>query len=213
MERRAFIVGGLGVLAGPLAATAQPPIRIGVSLGQTGAYAALAQNRLRGTSLCIKHANEKGGVLGRTLQLVVEDDQSKTANAVRIYEQLISQERVDLILSPIGAPLVDAVATVAEKYRMPMVAPGGGSTSIFKKGRRFLFQVLSPSEAWLEGFVELAVRHGLKTIALINEGTLFPRTVVDGASEFAKKRGLQVVFAEAYPRGTTGCAPLRIRST
>jgi branched-chain amino acid transport system substrate-binding protein len=215
LNRRAFLCGTICTALGtPRAARAQPPIRIGVSLGQTGAYAALAQNRLRGTLLCVKHANEKGGVLGRKLQLVVEDDQSKADIAVRIYERLIGQEKVDLTLSPVGSPLVDAVANVTEKNRIPMVAPGGAATSIFKKGRRFLFQVLSPSEAWLEGFVELAVRHGLKTIALINEGTLFPRTVVDGASEFAKKRGLQVVFTEAYARGTTDFAAIlgRVRA-
>jgi branched-chain amino acid transport system substrate-binding protein len=203
---RAFIAGVvvLGPSIGLVAlAVAQPPIRIGVSLGQTGAYAALAQNRLRGSQLCVKHVNEQGGVLGRKLQLVVEDDQSKGAIAVGIYDRLISQDKVDLTLSPIGSPLVDAVANVTEKYHMPMVAPGGGATSIFKKGRRFLFQVLSPSETWLEGFVELAARHGLKTIALINERTLFPKTVVEGASEVARKKGLRVVFTESYPRGTT----------
>ena len=58
-------------------AEAQTPIRIGASLSQTGPYAALGQNQLRGYQLCVKHANEKGGVLGRRIELVVEDDQSR----------------------------------------------------------------------------------------------------------------------------------------
>ena len=52
-------------------AEAQPPIRIGASLSQTGAYAATGQNQLRGYQLCVKHLNDKGGVLGRKLALVV----------------------------------------------------------------------------------------------------------------------------------------------
>ena len=52
-------------------AEAQSPIRIGASLSQTGAFAALGQNQLRGYQLCVKHVNEKGGVLGRKLELVV----------------------------------------------------------------------------------------------------------------------------------------------
>lgn len=58
------------------AAHAQSPIRIGASLAQTGAYAALAQPQLRGYQLCVKQMNEKGGVLGRKLELLVYDDAS-----------------------------------------------------------------------------------------------------------------------------------------
>jgi branched-chain amino acid transport system substrate-binding protein len=69
---------------------AQPPIRIGASASKTGTYAALGQNQLRGYQLCVKHTNEKGGLLGRKLELLVEDDQSQPATAVRIYERLIT---------------------------------------------------------------------------------------------------------------------------
>ena len=61
--------------------------------------------------------------------------------------------------------------------------------------------MFSRSEENFEGFVELVARNGLKTIALINEDSLFPHAAVKGASELAKRRGLQVVFAEAYPQG------------
>ena len=65
-----------GILAAPFAVEAQPPIRIGASLAQTGALAAVGQSQLRGYQLCVKHLNDKGGVLGRTLELVVYDDGS-----------------------------------------------------------------------------------------------------------------------------------------
>jgi len=58
---------------------AQPPLRIGASVSQTGAYAATGQNQLRAYQLCIKQTNERGGILGRRLQLVVEDDHSEPA--------------------------------------------------------------------------------------------------------------------------------------
>ena len=57
-------------------AKAQLPLRIGASVFQTGAYAALGQKQLRGYQLCVKHLNEKGWVLGRKLELVVHDDGS-----------------------------------------------------------------------------------------------------------------------------------------
>jgi ABC-type branched-subunit amino acid transport system substrate-binding protein len=55
-------------------------------------YADPGQDPLRGRQLCVKHTNENGGVLGRRIELVVEDDESKAPTAVAIYETLITLE-------------------------------------------------------------------------------------------------------------------------
>jgi len=191
---------------------AQPPIRIGASASGTGAYAALGQNQLRGYELCVKDTNERGGVLGRKLELVVEDDRSQPATAVRIYERLITEEKVDFVLGPYGSPMTAPVSDVTRKHRMPMVAPTLGTTSVVRNGRGYIFQVYSPSEVYLEGFVELVARHGLKTIALIGEDSLFPQAALKGASDLATKKGLQVVFTEAYPRGSLDFSAILTRA-
>jgi branched-chain amino acid transport system substrate-binding protein len=197
----ALVFAALGVVAAP--SLAQGPIRIGASLSQTGTYAALGQNQQRGYQLCAKHMNEKGGVLGRKLEFVFYDDQSQPATAVRLYERLITQDKVDLLMGPYSSAITEAVANVNERYKMPIVAPMASTTSIFKKGRKFVFMVQSPAEVYLEGLIDLAVKKGLKTLALINEDTLFPKATVQGTLELAKKKGLQVVFVEAYPKGNT----------
>jgi branched-chain amino acid transport system substrate-binding protein len=184
-------------------AEAQPPIRIGATLAQTGVYAALGQNQLRGYQLCVKHRNDKGGVLGRKLELVQYDDGSDPATAVRLYEKLITQDKVDLVLGPFGSPISEPVANVNEKYRMPMVAPAASTTSIFKKGRKFIFMMLPPAESFLEGLLDMAAKKGLKTVALINADEIFARAVIQGTIELAKKKGLQLVFVDAYPEGNT----------
>ncbi|HWU37412.1 MAG TPA: amino acid ABC transporter substrate-binding protein, partial [Candidatus Acidoferrum sp.] len=208
---RTFMVvaASVGVWAAlATAASPQGPIRIGASLSLTGPYAPFGQNRLRGYQLCFKHMNEKGGVLGRKLELVVEDDQSEPATAVRIYENLITQGKVDAILGPYSSPITDAVADVSEKHKMPMVSPGGDASSIYQKGRRFVFLVQSPGDAYLEGFIDLAAKRGLRTLAVINEDTLFPKATAQGTLDLAKKKGLQVILAETYPKGTTDFAPI-----
>ena len=183
-------------------AEAQPPIRIGATLPQTGVYAAPGQNLRHGYQLCVKHMNDKGGVLGRKLELVQYDDGSDPATAVRLYEKLITQDKVDLVLGPFGSPITDAVANVTEKHKMPMMTHAA-TPSIFKKGRKFVFTVLPPSEVNLEGLIDLAAKKGLKTLAIINEDNILAKAVAHGTMELAKKKGLQVVFTEAYPQGTT----------
>jgi len=201
------LLGGtlaLAVLVGLVAAAAaQQPVRIGASLSLTGSYAALGQNQQRGYQLCAKHVNEKGGVLGRKVEFAFYDDQSQPATGVRLYEKLITQDKVEAIMGPYSSAITEAVANVNEKYRMPMVAPMASTTAIFRKGRKFIFMVQSPAEVYLEGLIDLAARRGLKTVAIINEDTLFPKATVQGTVDLAKQKGLQVVFVEAYPKGNT----------
>ena len=160
LSRFSRLVTLLSFLLGAVApvAEAQPPIRIGATLSQTGAYAALGQNTLRGYQLCVKHLNEKGGVLGRKLELVVYDDASDPATAVRLYETLITQDKVHLVLGPYSSPISEAVADVTEKHKMPMVAPTAAATSIYRKGRKFIFMVLPPSRVSRRGSVTSASR-------------------------------------------------------
>ena len=205
MQRITVIAFASAMLLGALggAAYAQAPIKIGASMSTTGPLAAVGQNQLRGYQLCVKQANEKGGVLGRKLELVFYDDASAPSTAVVLYEKLITQDKVDLVLGPSTTPITDAVANVTEKHKMPMVASNSSGTSIYRKGRKFIFSMNPPAEVQLEGLIDLAARKGLKTLALLNPDNLFGRAMTQGAIELAKKKGLQVVLVDAYPDGST----------
>jgi branched-chain amino acid transport system substrate-binding protein len=198
-------------LSAAASADAQPPIRIGGSYSNTGTYAALGQTVQRGHQLCVKHANEGGGVLGRKIEFTAEDDQSDTATSVAIYERLLVQTKVDAVFAPYSSPITDAVADVIEKHRKPLVACCAGTTSSFRKGRKFVFMLISPAEVYLEGLIDTAAKRGLKTIAVIHEDTPFPKAITQGALELAKRRGLQAVVVEAYPRKTTDFSAILAR--
>jgi len=195
-------------VGGVVPATAQGPIRIGASLSLTGTYAKLGKNQHEGYQLCEKELNAKGGVLGRKVQFVVYDDQSMPATAVRLYEKLITEDKVDAIMGPYSSPVTEAAVNVTEKYKKVMVAPLAATTSIFKKGRKYIFMVISPAEVYLEGLLDMAAKRALKTVAVVNEDTLFSKAAASGAVELAKKKGLQVVFTEAYPKGNTDFSAL-----
>jgi branched-chain amino acid transport system substrate-binding protein len=132
---------------------------------------------------------------------VIRDDGSDGQAAIRIYEKLIMEDKVDAVMGPYSSPITDAVAEVTEKHRRLMVAPAAGTTAIWEKGRRYLVMVLSPLEVSTEGTIDLAARNGLKTIGLI--GALARPAIVKGALEVAKKKGLDVVVYEVFPPGTT----------
>ena len=196
------------VMTGALPAAAQAPIKIGASISMTGTYAKPGLYQKEGYELCMQEANDKGGLLGRKIELVVYDDQSTPTTGQRLYEKLITEDKVDVVMGPYSSAISEAVANVTEKYKKVMVAPLAATTSIFKKGRKYIFMVISPAEVYLEGLVDIAAKRGLKTIAIVNEDTLFPKTAANGTAEFAKKRGLQIVLQEAYPKGNTDFSAL-----
>ncbi len=194
----------IGLLSDALPVQAQAPIRIGASLSLTGTYA-------QPDELCAEHLNAKGGMLGRKVEFVMYDDQSMPATAVRLYEKLITEDKVDAVMGPYSSPITEAVANVSEKYQKVMVSPLAATTSIFRKGRKYIFMVISPAEAYLEGLVDMAAKRGLKTVAVLNEDTLFTKASAVGVAEIAKKKGMQVVLQEAYPKGNTDFSALLVK--
>jgi len=198
----ALTVVSLLVFGAPWLSMAQQPIRIGASMALTGKYSLQGGYGREGYQLCEKHVNAGGGVLGRPIQFVIQDDASDEKTAVRVYEKLITEDRVDAVLGPYSSPITDAVADVTEKHRKVMIAPMAGTTSLWEKGRKYLIMVISPVELTPEGFIDLAARFGLKTIAMLNEDGLVAKAAAKGAGELAKKKNLDVVFSETYPKGT-----------
>jgi len=195
----------------PLPVDAQTPIKIGASMSVTGTYAKPGTYQKQGYDVCIDELNAKGGILGRKVELVIYDDQSTPATAVRLYEKLITEDKVDAVMGPYSSAVSEAVANVTEKYKKVMVAPLAATTSIFKKGRKYIFMVITPAENYLDGLIDMAAKRGLKTVAIINEDTLFPKASAAGTAEAAKKRGMQVVLQEAYPKGNTDFSALLVK--
>jgi branched-chain amino acid transport system substrate-binding protein len=195
----------------PLPVAAQTPIKIGASMSVTGTYAKPGTYQKQGYDVCIDELNAKGGILGRKVELVIYDDQSTPATAVRLYEKLITEDKVDAVMGPYSSAVSEAVANVTEKYKKVMVAPLAATTSIFKKGRKYIFMVITPAENYLDGLIDMAAKRGLKTVAIINEDTLFPKASASGTVEAAKKRGMQVVLQEAYPKGNTDFSALLVK--
>src|SRR5262247_533211 len=211
---RTFLGGAtaLVVLAGTLPAQAQQgPIKIGASMSLTGTYAKPGSYQKEGYEICADEVNAKGGVLGRKIEFVLYDDQSMPATAVKLYEKLITDDKVEAVWGPYSSAVFVEDTEGTEKYKKVMVAPLAATTSIFKKGRKYIFMVVSPAEVYLDGLIDMAAKRGLKTVAVINEDTLFPKASAAGAAEQAKKRGMQVVLLEAYPKGNTDFSALLVK--
>ena len=168
-------LAGVVLAALPVPADAQTPIKIGASMSVTGTYAKPGSYQKEGYDVCIDELNAKGGLLGRKVELVIYDDQSQPATAVKLYEKLITEDKVDAVMGPYSSPITEAVANVTEKYKKVMVSPLAATTSIFRKGRKYIFMIItSPVGAYY--------KEGLNPVKLTTSGP-YVRTVKGGLGE------------------------------
>ncbi len=210
----ALLLVGLLALAAPPEAAAQQkaPIKVGASLSLTGQLSRSGVEQEHGYKLWLEDVNARGGILGRPVELVLYDDKSDPATGAKLYEKLITVDKVDLVIGPYSSPVTFAVSAITEKYQMPMLATGAAARNIFERGFKYSFQVATLSEYYMTGAIEIAAKHGGKTMVAVAENTLFTQECAQGARDHAKKHGMQVLHYEEYSRGATDLAPLILKS-
>lgn len=188
--------GALGVVP---AAAQSKPIVLGASLSLTGIYADGGKYSLEGYQLGIKQQNAKGGVLGRQVALKYYDDQSDGATGVRLYERLINEDKVDVIIGPYGTAITAPTSNVAEKYKMPMICPETADVAMFSRGFKYIFQALGPVQSYLFGVLSIAHDRGFKRLAVIGPDVAFGHSLANAVPTIARGFGQAIVYQEFYP--------------
>ena len=135
--RRNLLRAGLVVCAGQVAspfvwrARAADSVKIGVDNTLTGTYASLGKNEQVGVQLAVEQINAKGGILGRNVELAVEDFTSGDAGtAVQKARKLIDGDKVDFLLGNVNSALSLAMAQVSNEKRILHIVPGGHTDAV-----------------------------------------------------------------------------------
>jgi branched-chain amino acid transport system substrate-binding protein len=188
---RSLCVTFLCGVAGP-AAGEPAPLRIGMSLSQTGSFAALGTMQGRGCRLWAREVNGRGGILGRRVELAVHDDQSQPERAKAIYEDMIAKGEVDHVIGPYSSVITAAVAPVTERHGYPMLAAGASGDELWSHGYRHLFGLYSLTSRYAIGMLELLAEAGVERIGIISVDDAGTLAVANGARRWARAHGLQV---------------------
>ena len=115
------------------------PIKIGASIPLTGQFSQEGKAAKEGYEVWAAMVNEKGGLLGRKVELVIKDDASNQNTVVADYNALISKDKVDLLIGTYSSLLNLPASAVAEKNQMLYIEPAGGAPEIFERGMKYLF--------------------------------------------------------------------------
>ena len=194
----------------PAAASADDPtsvnvIRIGAAVSETGKYSREGRDTRQGYGTWLEWVNnEYGGIdlAGKRYQveLVMYDDEGDPDTVARLVEQLISEDRVDFLLGPYSSSLTQSASAISEKYDKIMVEGNGASESLFERGFRNLFAVLTPAGNYTQSALKMLAEQGAQSVVIAYEDTAFPTSVAEGAQRWARAYGLEVLGVETYPR-------------
>ncbi len=205
-------VAGL-TFAGPAQAKVEgDTIILGSAISFTGKYSTNGIHAKNGYDIGVAKINAMGGVKvgGKTYKLKIQyyDDESTPLRTAQLLERLVNQDGVKYFLGPYSSATTKAAAPIIEKYKVPMIEAEGASRSLFNKGYKYLFAVLSTSEQYLASSIglaaEIAEKNGKKAsdvkIAMAFENDPFSLDVRAGVLEDAKKYGMKVVIDDKMPR-------------
>lgn len=200
----AAMVAATAALVSNALAQDETPLRLGFSMARTGPFAPGTVTQMNAYELWREQVNARGGMdVGgkrRKVEFVVYDDQSKPDQAVRIYEKLITDDKVDLLLAPWGTPFQIAIAPVVDKFRFPVVGNTAASVNLRKIKPGYIWFPTSaiPDQIGPE-LAAMLVASKVKSVAVLANVLPFTKEIKTFLEPALKKAGIEVRFSTEYP--------------
>jgi branched-chain amino acid transport system substrate-binding protein len=177
------------------------PIFIGATVSLEGKYKEPSLMTRDAFNLWEKQVNERGGLLGRPVKLILYNDKSQKDLVKNYYEKLLSEDKVDLLFSPYGTPLTLVASEVSERHGFVMLACAASGEIIWERGYKYVFGVYALAKRYFIGLLDLMSRNGLKSVAILSENNPFNIDVANGTESWAKRFRLSVTYKKAYSNG------------
>lgn len=201
--RKSLALGLLSLLL-PASAYAEDTVKIGVIQPLTGSVAYNGTTDVNGIKLALGEINTKGGVLGKKVELVIEDGQCKPANTVNAAEKLTQRDKVVALIGAFCSSATAAIMPVAQSARVPLVTGVSSAANLTEKGNTWFFRATETDALLAKSFAKILVNQlKLKKVAYIGVNDDFGR---GGVEEFEKQMsalGATTVMKEYFEHGTS----------
>jgi branched-chain amino acid transport system substrate-binding protein len=196
-----------------IAARGETPIRIGMVDPFTGVYAAVAQNELIGAKLAVEQINAKGGVLGRPIELLVEDSANDVGTGVQKTRKLIERDEVSFIIGDVNSGIAQAIAQVTAEKKVLHVVSGGHTDSITGKDCKWnVYRVCNTTRMEANSVTDLLFSKYGKKWHFITPDYAFGHTLYDACAANLKKLGGTITGNELTPLGTSDFSAYLIKA-
>ena len=191
--RRIFTIAcTLGLILSASAALAQGTLKIGVTQPLTGAFAASGNYVAQGAKIAEDDINKAGGVLGRKIELIIEDNKSNPTEAVATAEKLIQKDKVPVMMGAWSSTLTLAVMPKLIEYEVPMLVETSSSGKITTSGNPWIFRISPTSEMEAKAFAPLVKSLGIRKADLLSTNNDFGLGAAQEFSAMLKEAGVEI---------------------
>lgn len=184
-------------LALPAQAQDPPPLLVGGTVSLEGRFKDTSLQMQLAMRLWESQVNQRGGLLGRRVRLLLYDDKSDPGLVRQLYARLLDQDKVDLLAAPYGSVLTLASTEVSEPRGYVTVATAAGE-EIWQRGQRHVFGVFATADRYFIGFMDLMARWGFQSVAVLHADDAFSRSAARGCRRWAERLGLKVTLMQGY---------------
>ena len=197
-----FLLAPLFLNSSLSAETSKIPVLIGGTVSKSGAYKEPSDMIEKGYKLWVKEVNDRGGLLGRPVKLVLYDDKSDRTLTGKLYRRLIEDDKVDLVLSPYSSPLTSEASIITEEHGKLMLAVAAASVQPWQRGHRYLFQLYAPANRQFMGILDMMARKRYRTLALLyDETSPFNIDIANGIRRWAKLFKIEITLDVSFKKG------------
>jgi branched-chain amino acid transport system substrate-binding protein len=209
-----LLLAGVALVAfmSPHFAQAEDAVKVGVILPITGPKAKFGEIEKQSFEMALEEINAAGGINGKPLELVMEDDTGRPEVARSAAEKLITKDKVVMLGGGYGSSETFAIAGVAQQNRLPFLVNTGSADKITEQGWEYVYRLNPPVSEYpkaLESFLVEVVKP--KTAVILYENTQFGSS---GSKKFAKtceSLGIKVLLTEGYEHGGVDFKPLLVK--
>ena len=173
-------------------------VKIGFINTITGAEAPIGENLTNGVTMALEDLKKKG----IDVELIKEDDTGKPEKSLSAFEKLATRDNVAGVVGPYTSACANAVASQADRYKVPQVIPAAAKEEITRKGYKYVFRLNAPADVYSSVLMDAIMTVDKpKTIAYVYANTDFGISTVKTAKEYARKLGIREVADEKYLKG------------
>ncbi|MDH3232739.1 MAG: ABC transporter substrate-binding protein [Alphaproteobacteria bacterium] len=197
----------IGAMSSPAAAergVSADEIRLGTSLDLSGPITFWGVPMRNGYLMRVEEQNAKGGVHGRKIKLIIEDNGYDPKKGVLATQKLIAKDKVFALVGVLGTPVALASMPMALEKNVPFIFPGTNHRRTFEPLHRLTFSISAPYDTQVMSGIKYAVeKMGKKRIAVIYQDDEFGKDIRDAVLKQTKAMGMKVVAMASFKRGST----------
>ncbi|MGQ9638358.1 MAG: amino acid ABC transporter substrate-binding protein, partial [Thermodesulfobacteriota bacterium] len=188
---------------------AKDQIIVGTTISTTGTFTFASSQGFKGLQVWVDDVNKRGGIFVKSLnkrlpiKLVYYDDRSDKETVVKLYEKLVTEDKVDICFAPFGSTLTGAAAAITEKHGKTLIIWSAAADAIYEQGYKYIVSATEvPNSLMPKPEVEHMAILGIKKMVIIYADEPFPAGMAKFAKSIGEKLGMTVPIFEKYSPGT-----------